>query len=297
LSSSSRQAHGTGQIVNHMAVDAQQLSDMMMQLHPIWLMPLQVAVALALMYSYVGVSVLAALLGTSIVFLFALYRTKSSNRFQFQMMTSRDLRMKATNELLNNMRVIKFQAWEEYFGNKIKQFRESEHGWIGKFLYYFAVNFGVLSAAPLVVTVLTFATATFIGIPLNSGTVFTITSIIKILQEPLRTFPQALIMISQATISLGRLDEFMTSKEMDENAVQREENCDGDVAVEIKDGKFSWDDNDENDALRVEELVIKKGDHAAVVGTVGSGKSSLLASVLGEMFKISGKVYMLDLDS
>jgi len=79
--------------------------------------------------------------------------------------------------------------------------------------------------------------------------------------------------------------------------VQREENCDGDVAVEIKDGKFSWDDMDENEALRVKELVIKKGDHAAVVGTVGSGKSSLLASVLGEMFKISGKVCFFALDS
>ncbi|KEH37259.1 multidrug resistance protein ABC transporter family protein [Medicago truncatula] len=290
LSSSSRQAHGTGQIVNHMAVDAQQLSDLMMQFHPIWLMPLQVGAALALMYSYVGLSVLAAVFGTSIVFLFTLYRTKSSNSFQFKIMTSRDSRMKATNELLNNMRVIKFQAWEEYFGNKIQQFREAEHGWIAKFLYYFAVNIGVLGTAPLAVTVLTFGTSTLIGIPLNAGTVFTITSIIKILQEPVRTFPQALIMISQATISLGRLDEFMVSKEMDENAVQREENCDGDVAVEIKDGKFSWDDKDENEALTVEELVIKKGDRAAIVGTVGSGKSSLLASVLGEMFKISGKV-------
>jgi hypothetical protein len=290
LSSSSRQAHGTGQIVNHMAVDAQQLSDLMMQFHPIWLMPLQVAAALALMYSYVGISVLAALLGTTIVFLFTLYRTKSSNSFQFRIMTSRDSRMKATNELLNNMRVIKFQAWEEYFGNKIQKFRETEHGWIGKFLYYFAVNMGVLSTAPLTVTVLTFGTATFIGMPLNAGTVFTITSIIKILQEPVRTFPQALINISQATISLGRLDAFMSSTEMDANAVQREENCDGDIAVEIKDGKFSWDDKDENVALTVNELVIKKGDHAAVVGTVGSGKSSLLASVLGEMFMISGKV-------
>jgi ABC-type bacteriocin/lantibiotic exporter with double-glycine peptidase domain len=290
LSSSSRQAHGTGQIVNHMAVDAQQLSDLMMQFHPIWLMPLQVAAALALMYSYVGISVLAALLGTTIVFLFTLYRTKSSNSFQFRIMTSRDSRMKATNELLNNMRVIKFQAWEEYFGNKIQKFRETEHGWIGKFLYYFAVNMGVLSTAPLTVTVLTFGTATFIGMPLNAGTVFTITSIIKILQEPVRTFPQALINISQATISLGRLDAFMSSTEMDANAVQREENCDSDIAVEIKDGKFSWDDKDENVALTVNELVIKKGDHAAVVGTVGSGKSSLLASVLGEMFKISGKV-------
>ncbi|OIW21630.1 hypothetical protein TanjilG_06788 [Lupinus angustifolius] len=290
LSSSSRQAHGTGQIVNHMAVDAQQLSDMMLQFHPIWLMPLQVAAALALIYNYVGLSAIAALLGTSLVFVFTLVRTKKSNSFQFQIMTSRDLRMKATNELLNNMRVIKFQAWEEYFGNKIRRFREAEHGSIGKFLYYFAINMGVLSTAPLMVTVLTFGTATFLGIPLNAGTVFTITSVIKILQEPVRTFPQALIQISQAMISLGRLDEFMTSKERDEKAVEREDNCDRDIAVEIKDGKFSWDDENGNEALRVEELEVKKGEHAAIVGTVGSGKSSLLASVLGEMFKISGKV-------
>jgi ATP-binding cassette, subfamily C (CFTR/MRP), member 2 len=297
LSSSSRQAHGTGQIVNHMAVDAQQLSDLMKQFHPIWMMPLQVAAALALMYSYVGVSVVAAILGTAIVFFFTVYRSKNSNSFQFRIMMSRDSRMKSTNELLNNMRVIKFQAWEEYFGNKIQQFREAEHGWIGKFLYYFAVNMGVLTTSPLAITVLTFGAATFMGIPLNAGTVFTVTSVIKILQEPMSTFPQALINISQATISLGRLDKFMMSKEMDENAVQREENCDGDVAVEIRDGKFSWDDMDENEALRVKELVIKKGDHAAVVGTVGSGKSSLLASVLGEMFKVSGKVCFFALDS
>ncbi|KAL2341766.1 hypothetical protein Fmac_009706 [Flemingia macrophylla] len=290
LSSSSRQTHGTGQIVNHMAVDAQQLSDLMMQFHPIWLMPLQVAAALGLIYNYVGLSALAALLGTTLMFIFTLVRTKRSNSFQFRIMMSRDLRMKATNELLNNMRVIKFQAWEEYFGNKIQQFRKAEHGWIGKFLYYFAINMGVLSTAPLLVTVLTFGTATLLGVPLNAGTVFTITSVIKILQEPVRTFPQALILISQAMVSLGRLDEFMMSKEMDEDAVQRVNGCDGDYAVEIKDGEFSWDDADGNVTLRVEELEIKKGDHAAVVGTVGSGKSSLLASVLGEMFKISGKV-------
>ncbi|KAK7303787.1 hypothetical protein RJT34_14704 [Clitoria ternatea] len=290
LSSSSRQTHGTGQVVNHMAVDAQQLSDLMQQFHPIWLMPFQVAAALALIYYHIGVSVVAALIGTSLVFIFAMYRTKRSNSFQFQIMVSRDLRMKATNELLNNMRVVKFQAWEEYFGNRIQKFREAEHGWIAKFLYYFAVNLGILSTAPLAVTVLTFGTATVLGVSLNPGMVFTITSVIKILQEPVRTFPQSLILISQALISLGRLDAFMSSKEMDENAVNRVDNCDGDIAVEIKDGTFSWDDEDGNVALKVEELEIKKGDHAAVVGTVGSGKSSLLASVLGEMFKLSGKV-------
>lgn len=56
----------------------------------------------------------------------------------------------------------------------------------------------------------------------------------------------------------------------------------------IENGTFSW--GGEVSVLKNINLQVEKGKCVAVVGTVGSGKSSLLSALLGEMDKISGRV-------
>lgn len=59
--------------------------------------------------------------------------------------------------------------------------------------------------------------------------------------------------------------------------------------MKITNGQFTWDDDDEP-ALKNVNLHLEKGKLAAVVGPVGSGKSSLVYSLLGETLKMNGTV-------
>ena len=61
-------------------------------------------------------------------------------------------------------------------------------------------------------------------------------------------------------------------------------------AICVKDCSFTWKGKEDNSpTLQYLNINIKSGQLVAVVGVVGSGKSSLISGLLGDMYKVTGQ--------
>uniref|UniRef100_A0ACD5TR17 Uncharacterized protein n=1 Tax=Avena sativa TaxID=4498 RepID=A0ACD5TR17_AVESA len=290
LSSSSRQSRSSGEMVNIISVDAGRVDLFSWYIHDLWLMPLQVAMALFILYSTLGVASLAALGATVVVMLANVPPMQLQEKFQQKLMECKDVRMKATSEILRNMRILKLQGWEMKFLSKIIDLRKTEESWLKKYLYTWTMATFVLWGAPTFVAVVTFGACMLLGISLDSGKVLSALATFRVLQEPIYNLPDTISMIIQTKVSLERIASFLCLEEMPMDAVQRLPSGNSDIAIEISNGCFSWDASAEVPTLKDLNFKARQGMLVAVCGTVGSGKSSLLSCILGEMPKLSGEV-------
>jgi ATP-binding cassette subfamily C (CFTR/MRP) protein 1 len=101
----------TAELINYSEVDAQRLEDAAFYLNNVFLMPLQLAVGIYLMYSFIGISFLA---GMGIIFLVGVltfFNSKLSVEANDKLLTAKDERMKIATEIFNIIRFIKVNAW------------------------------------------------------------------------------------------------------------------------------------------------------------------------------------------
>lgn len=292
LSNQSRGDHTSGEIVNYVSVDVQRISDFTWYLHELWLLVLQISLALLILYKNLGLAALATLGATSLAMLANLPLSTKLEKFQTKIMEAKDARMRTTSEVLRNMRVLKLQAWEIRYLKKIEDLRNVESRWLYRFLYTQAGVTAVFWCTPAIVGAITFTTCVLIGIPLTAGRVLSALATFRILQDPVYGIPDLIGMFAETKVSVKRIQKFLEEEEIDQGAVARSMKANEELtlAVEIQDARFKWDPRQEVLNLSVQQLHIVKGSKVAVCGQVGSGKSSLISCILGELPKLSGSV-------
>ncbi|KAL5548573.1 hypothetical protein UlMin_003804 [Ulmus minor] len=290
LSCQSRQGHTSGEIINLMTVDAERIDDFSWYMHDPWIVIVQVGLALFILYKNLGLAAVSTFVATVLLMLANLPLGKLQEKFQDKLMKSKDKRMKSTSEILRNMRILKLQGWEMKFLSKIVDLRNSETGWLKKYLYTSALTTFVFWGAPTFVSVVTFGACMLMGIPLESGKILSALATFRILQEPIYSLPDTISMIAQTKVSLDRISSFLRLDDLQDDVIEKLPRGSSDTAIEITDGNFSWDLSSENPTLKDINFKVLRGMRVAICGTVGSGKSSLLSCILGEVPKVSGTI-------
>lgn len=299
LSNEARQKSNTGDIVNLMSVDVQRLQDLVQNLQIIWSGPFQIAICLYSLHGLLGNSMWAGVAIMVIMIPLNGVIARYQKKLQKTQMSYKDERSRLISEILNNIKSLKLYNWEHPYLAKLNHVRnDKELVNLTRMGVFGAMSNFTWTMAPFLVSCSTFAlfVLTQKDVSLSTDIVFPALSLFNLLSFPLAVVPMVITNVVEAQVAVSRLTLFLTSSELQNNAVVKAPRAEkvGDVAVSVREGTFLWSKQLGEESYKVAlsniNLVANKGELDCIVGRVGSGKSSIIQSLLGDLYKLRGDV-------
>lgn len=293
----------TGTIINLMSVDSFKVSEITAYLHFLLAAaPTQLIVAIYLLYKILGLSSIPGLIVMAILLPVNILFARGFGKFQKKIMAATDMRIHTTNEVLQNIRIIKFFAWEHRFSKLVNEKRSAELKALRAKYILWAFAVAVWNTVPVLITFFSFLVYTAVEKkPLYPSIAFTAISLFNILRVPLDQLGDMIAHVQESKVSVDRVEEFLNEEETEKYDQLRNDNVDdnGEKMIGFKNATFSWGGKEQSteeisSAFRLMDLNIKFeiGKLNIIAGPTGSGKTSLLMALLGEMTLIKGNVYL-----
>lgn len=318
---------GNGRIVNLMSVDTYRIDQASALFHMTWTSPIACIITLVLLLINLTYSALAgfALLVIGVPVLTRAIRSLFHRRRDINKIT--DQRVSLTQEILQSVRFVKFFGWEKAFLGRVEEFRAKEIRAIQILLAIRNAINAVSMSMPIFASMLSFITYSLSHHDLAPAEVFSSLALFNGLRIPLNLLPLVLGQVIDAWSSLKRIEEFLREEEQVEDMKLEP---DGEDAIRLTDASFTWERSptqesekpaaggdkgkkdktkkhspnessgedtastlvEEREPFKLHDLSFqaKRNELVAVIGSVGSGKSSLLSALAGDMRKTNGEV-------
>ncbi|XP_036597659.1 multidrug resistance-associated protein 6 isoform X2 [Trichosurus vulpecula] len=289
LSSGMRKTAAVGEIINLLSVDIQRLMDALLYLNGLWLPVVWMTICFTFLWQLLGTSALTAIAVFLILLPLNFVITKKRSHFQEVQMLHKDHRARLTDSVLRNMKIIKLHGWEEAFMEKILNIRRGELQALKNSGFLFTVSLVSFHLSTFLVSLVMFAVYALSDEKhiLDAEKAFVALTVINILNRAQAFLPFSINSIFQAWVSLARLAAFLNLEEAEPRAINTSPL--GEECISVQDGTFAWS-QESSPCLQRINLAVPRGSLFAVVGSVGSGKSSLLSALLGELSKLEGYV-------
>ncbi|KAL0232565.1 hypothetical protein GEMRC1_011312 [Eukaryota sp. GEM-RC1] len=312
---------GGGRVTNVVSQDCESLYMLLNVIYNVFTAPARFIGTVILLFYFIGPSFAFALVVPLISIPISIQTTKAMMKVRAQSLIASDSRVKLTTEVMAGIKAVKLGAYEDELKDKVVDKRLSELGFLRMVAIYRSVLFSVMFVQPVLMTLLVFVIQVYRGVELSASNSFTAIILIMSLSMPLMAASTAVARLADGKISIRRLEAVLLNEEISELQsnvdVMKSEDI-GDVLIEFKDASFNYllrkvslsAERKENKMKRLNLLLkkkkkanefelnklnccIKSGEFYVVAGTVASGKTSFLLSLLGELNCCDGKVQRL----
>ncbi|OBZ89252.1 ATP-dependent bile acid permease [Choanephora cucurbitarum] len=290
-----KEKEAKGNVNNLLSVDAQKIAEVVAYIFYLYCYPLQIVFCIWSLYELLGN---AALWGVLVMVACQPLTYFLSSRFESShssVMSATDKRLKLMNELLAAIRIVKFFAWEKEFKNRIIDAREKELKAIRSRLMLFMWMVCSWFLIPILIMVCVFYVFTLDNI-LTASVAFTALALFNTFRAALDEFPLIITLILQANVSVKRVEKFLAEDEVEIPDQRNADAANKGVTIGfINNATFSWEHNKDGSnkaSIKNLNLNFPVGKLSVVCGPTGSGKTTLISSLLGETFCMSGKAVL-----
>lgn len=291
ISSKALKQTSVGNIVNLLFNDMSRFDTCSFFINCIWLAPLLTIMVAILLYCEVGY---AGLIGVTVVMIsttFQSFVSKFSSKFRLETALKTDKRVSLISEVISGIQAIKFYVWEKPFSKMVQNFRDEELRVIRRSSFfrvvYLTFNLFTIRCAILC----TILSIMILDEELTAPKIFKITLYLGMISMVMsQMFVRGITEIFETFVSIDKLQTFLKYEEKEDSYSKTTISSQKTVFLSMKNLSCHWKNETINDEFTLNDisLKVKQGELIGIVGPVGSGKSSLLKVILGELQHYSG---------
>ncbi|KAF9258420.1 hypothetical protein L218DRAFT_934784 [Marasmius fiardii PR-910] len=205
-----------GKIVNLMSGDVIVVCEATVEMSKIWGTPLELVLGCTYLYQLLGWSAFSGFLVLFAGWPLTTLLSKRTIKIKKGMSSATDTRIRLLSELLKAVKFVKFFAWEEPWIEKVMGAREKELGWIVKSRINSVFLYLLWMSAPILVSIVSFATYVLQGNELTVSKAFTAVALFGMIRAPLNVLPNSVVQILNTKVALDRIATFLEEPEVDE---------------------------------------------------------------------------------